>query len=189
MLRIAFFCNMRVPDGVNVFCSFGGTYCIYLQRSVRTEAASYSKTKKISAMLLRNLTILITWSYDGVLHYCVFKEHHFWPWCTLKEECLPFCRQFIQNCICHINAIQFDVYCVTSSCTELTMLSCNVMSVDLHQLFYVFLTVHPGTTLRKWPTWCTITLYKTFIIITLYMFRVTLCSSSGGRVVLIQHLV
>ena len=55
--------------------------------------------------------------------------------------------------------------------------------------FYVFLTVHPGTTLGKWPTWCTIALYKTFIIIILYMFRATLCSSSGGRIVLIQHLL
>jgi len=33
--------------------------------------------------------------------------------------------------------------------------------------------------LGKWPTWCTITLYNTFIIIILYMFRATLCSSSG----------
>jgi len=51
------------------------------------------------------------------------------------------------------------------------------------------LTVHPGKTLGKWPPWCTITLYKTFVSIILYMFRATLCSSSGGRVVLIQHLV
>ena len=51
------------------------------------------------------------------------------------------------------------------------------------------LTVHPGTILGKWPTWCTITLYNTFIIIILYMFRATLCSSSGGQIVLIQHLV
>ena len=43
--------------------------------------------------------------------------------------------------------------------------------------------------LVKWPTWCTFTLYKTFIIIILYMFPATLCSSSGGQVVLIQHLV
>ena len=47
----------------------------------------------------------------------------------------------------------------------------------------------PAITLGKWPTWCIITLYKTFIIIILYMFRATLCSSSGGRIVLIQHLV
>jgi len=40
-------------------------------------------------------------------------------------------------------------------------------------------------TLGKSPTWCTITLYKTFIIVFLYMFRTTLCSSSGGRIVLI----
>jgi len=30
---------------------------------------------------------------------------------------------------------------------------------------------------------------NTFIIIILYMFRATLCSSSGGQIVLIQHLV
>ena len=48
---------------------------------------------------------------------------------------------------------------------------------------------YSGTTLSKWPTWCTITLYKTFIIIILYMFRATLRSSSGGRIVLIQRLV
>jgi len=34
-----------------------------------------------------------------------------------------------------------------------------------------------------------LTLYKTFIITILYMFPATLCSSSGGRIVLIQHLV
>ena len=55
--------------------------------------------------------------------------------------------------------------------------------------FYVLLTVHPGTTLGKWPTWCTIKLYNTLIIIILYMFRATLCSSSGGQIVLIQHLI
>ena len=40
----------------------------------------------------------------------------------------------------------------------------------------------------KWSTWWTLTLYKTFIIIILYMFRATLCSSSGGRIVLIQQV-
>ena len=55
--------------------------------------------------------------------------------------------------------------------------------------FYVLLTVHRGVTLGKWPTWCTITLYNTFTIIIVYMFRATLCSSSGGWIVLIQHLV
>jgi len=32
-------------------------------------------------------------------------------------------------------------------------------------------------------------LYNTFIVIILYMFRAILCSSSGGQIVLIQHLV
>jgi len=46
--------------------------------------------------------------------------------------------------------------------------------------FYVVLTVHPGTSLSKGPTCCTITLYNIFIIIILYMFRATLCSSLEG---------
>ena len=41
------------------------------------------------------------------------------------------------------------------------------------------------TALGKWQTWCTVTLYKMFIIIILYMFRATLCSSSRRRIVLI----
>ena len=59
------------------------------------------------------------------------------------------------------------------------------------QQVYVLLTVqHPVTTLGKWPTWWAITLYNTFtIIIIIYMFRAALCSSSGGQIVLIQHLV
>jgi len=59
----------------------------------------------------------------------------------------------------------------------------------LVQTVYVMLTVHPGTTLGKWPTRCTITLYNTFIIIILCMFRTTLCSSSGSQIVLTQRLV
>ena len=43
----------------------------------------------------------------------------------------------------------------------------NVCIVNHTVDFYVLLTVHPGTTLGKWPTWCTITLYNTFIIIIL----------------------
>jgi len=56
-------------------------------------------------------------------------------------------------------------------------------------VFYVLLTVHTGMTMRKWPTWCTFALYNTFIIIILYMFRATLCSSSVGQIILTQHLV
>ena len=52
-------------------------------------------------------------------------------------------------------------------------------------VFYVLLTVHPLMTLGKWPTWCTVMLYNTFIFIILYMFRATLCSSSGGQILLI----
>jgi len=42
---------------------------------------------------------------------------------------------------------------------------CNIPLETIQNLygpaFYVLLTVHAGMTLGKWPTWCTITLYKT----------------------------
>ena len=42
--------------------------------------------------------------------------------------------------------------------------------------------------LSKWPTWCTN--FNIFItILYMYMFRAISCSSSGGQIVLIQHLV
>jgi hypothetical protein len=48
---------------------------------------------------------------------------------------------------------------------------------------------HSFISLDKWPTWCTISLYNTFIITIPYIFRATLCTSSGGQTVLLQHLV
>ena len=52
--------------------------------------------------------------------------------------------------------------------------------------FYVLLTVQ----FSKRPTWRTIffLFYNTFITV-LYMFSATSCSSSGGQIVLMQHLV
>ena len=41
----------------------------------------------------------------------------------------------------------------------------------------------------KWPTWRIILLFYNTFITVLYMFRATPCSSSGGQIVLIQHLV
>ena len=41
----------------------------------------------------------------------------------------------------------------------------------------------------KRPTWRTIILFYNTFITVLYMFRATSCSSSGGQIVLIQHLV
>ena len=55
--------------------------------------------------------------------------------------------------------------------------------------FYILLTVHPGIIMGKWPTWSTITLYKTSIIVILYMFRATLCSSSGGPINTVSDIV
>ena len=53
---------------------------------------------------------------------------------------------------------------------------CNATSTNA----YILLTVHLDITSGKWPTWCTILLYNTFISI-LYMFRANTCSSSGGQ--------
>jgi hypothetical protein len=43
--------------------------------------------------------------------------------------------------------------------------------------------------LSNWPTLCTNSFFYNKFIIFLYMFRALLCSSSGGQIVLIQHLV
>jgi len=45
---------------------------------------------------------------------------------------------------------------------------------------YILLTAHLDITSGRWPTWCTILLYNTFISI-LYMFGANTCSSSGGH--------
>jgi len=34
----------------------------------------------------------------------------------------------------------------------------------MYSEFYVLLTVHPGITLGKSPTWCTITVYKMLLL-------------------------
>jgi len=56
-------------------------------------------------------------------------------------------------------------------------------------VFHNILLNSSHLTLGKWTTWCTIALYNTFIIIILYMFRAALCLSSGGRIVLVQHML
>ena len=47
--------------------------------------------------------------------------------------------------------------------------------------------VHHSNNISQWPTWCTNS-FNIFITI-LYMFRPISCSSSGGQIALIQHLV
>ena len=42
---------------------------------------------------------------------------------------------------------------------------------------------------RQWPTWCTNFLNTFITILYMYMFQAITCSSSGGQIVLIQHLV
>jgi len=56
----------------------------------------------------------------------------------------------------------------------------------LHVFFYVSLTVHLSITLVNDQLEAQI--FNTFITI-LYMFRAISCSSSGGQILLIQHLV
>jgi hypothetical protein len=57
-----------------------------------------------------------------------------------------------------------------------------------HSLFYVSLTVHLSITLANDQLDAQI--FNTFItILYMYMFRTIFCSSSGGQVVLIQHLI
>jgi hypothetical protein len=41
----------------------------------------------------------------------------------------------------------------------------------------------------QWPSWCTDFCNTFIIILYMYMFRAISCSSSGGQIVIIQHLV
>jgi hypothetical protein len=56
------------------------------------------------------------------------------------------------------------------------------------QIEYMFLE-KPRQFSRKWPTWHIIALFYNMFITVVYVFRTTSCSSSGGQIVLIQHLV
>ena len=48
--------------------------------------------------------------------------------------------------------------------SQFNLLSLLVTCAPAGLTFYVLLTLHPGMTPGKWPTWCTITLHNTFII-------------------------
>jgi len=63
------------------------------------------------------------------------------------------------------------------------MFCLNIISI----FFYDLLTVHPCTILLIKPTWCTI--FLSISIYFLYMFRVTICPSSGETTVFMQQLV
>jgi len=55
--------------------------------------------------------------------------------------------------------------------------------------FYIFLTVHLSTMIIFFYQLDAQILYFNTFITFLYMFQALLCSSSGGQVVLVQHLV
>ena len=83
-----------------------------------------------------------------------------------------------ENLICNAmrNSILISLY---------IQLLCNKHKQSTDFYFYILLTAHLNDIFL--PTWCTNYFY-TFITV-LYMFRALLCSSSGGQIVLTQHLV
>jgi len=58
-----------------------------------------------------------------------------------------------------------------------------------HTCFNILLTAHPNTIIVFFYQLDAQILYFNKFIIFLYMFRALLCSSSGGQIVLVQHLV
>jgi len=55
------------------------------------------------------------------------------------------------------------------------------------QVFSVLLTAHPCIILYIKPTWCTI--FLSMFLSFLYMFRATMCPSSGETPIFMRHLV
>ena len=60
---------------------------------------------------------------------------------------------------------------------------------DKNSIFYVLLTVHLSITLVNDQLDAQFFYFIIRLITVLYMFQATSCSSSGGQIVLIQHLV
>jgi hypothetical protein len=61
---------------------------------------------------------------------------------------------------------------------------------SLAKSLFEILTIKPHfQNFNQWPTWCTNFFNKFITILYMYMFRAITCSSSGGQIVLIQHLV
>jgi len=65
----------------------------------------------------------------------------------------------------------------------------NLSSATTLQNLYILLTVHPNKMIVFVYQLDAQILYLNTFIIFLYMFRALLCSSSGGQIVLVQHLV
>ena len=135
--------------------------------------------------------------YKGALYFFTYFE---FVLCVLPS-----------NVLVHISVKVFSVNfgILTTLCPPLYYFTCVLLSyisdvdqkwpkhvADDHFIYiYIYIVLKSCSplqqtqTLGKWPTRCTIILYNTFIIVILYMFRATLCSSSGGQIVLIQDLV
>jgi len=87
----------------------------------------------------------------------------------------------------------------TSWCQERCLIKPTISTGRYQNWFLLYLFIYlwlfnntdsnPKYKSCKWPTWRTITLFYNTFITVLYMFRATSCSSSGGQIVLIQHLV
>ena len=75
-----------------------------------------------------------------------------------------------------------DLQCITYGLLDSSWRFIIQRSVELkiYSLWNCRVT-YASTTLGKRTTGCTVTLYNTFIIIILYIFRATVCSSSGGQ--------
>jgi len=138
---------------------------------------------------------------DNFTNTCV--KYSFWSWHILAalhiiidQYCMCLLKGFIYFCSSIMkrrNKHIARLHAATKLNTEMQkvpLVSRYTSHMEQKQSnFYVLLTMHPGMTLSKWPTSCTIMLHNMFITIILYMFWATLCSSSGGQIVLIQHLV
>jgi hypothetical protein len=62
-------------------------------------------------------------------------------------------------------------------------------SRSLHTNALILHQIRSWSNLSKWPTWRTNSLFYNKFIRVLYMFWAMSCSSSGGQILLIQHLL
>ena len=129
------------------------------------------KAETCSCLLIKDVCVRIQWrrmiqKYSGMFRYILLKFRSFWRSEKYDQEFSGF-------------HVWEDRQRHTDGHWEL----------DQHIFFNILLTVHLSITLVNEPTLRTIVLFYNTFITVLYMFRATSCSSSKGKIVLIQHLV
>jgi len=138
---------------------------------------SLTWNKKLQLYWNRLIYLFVDLTFPGITGESRLLEQMFWKWYC------PCCSPRAVTVVLSKAWSAGHVSCNTARSSNWSSNRCLRFKTSGESVYGIHIS------LGKWPTWCTITLYNAFIITILYMFRASLCSSSGGQIVLMQHLV